>query len=96
MKRLFVGCMLLASSARAADPHAPEWSSSVTLGAVVIANSEQASSITFGGSGISVNTVTGEVKIPNGLKLDDASRQFWEAVGSLAGHKPNCVENKNQ
>lgn len=33
--------------------------------------------ITFGGSGIAVNAVTGEVTIPEGLALSDASRLFW-------------------
>lgn len=34
-------------------------------------------------SGISINPITGEVKIPDGLSLDDASRSFWESVKRL-------------
>lgn len=43
-----------------------------------------AESITFGG-GISVNTRTGEVTIPQGMNLTDASKRFWNAVASVKG-----------
>lgn len=44
------------------------------------ASSITAHNLTFG-SGISINMATGDVTIPEGLTIDDASRQFWEAVG---------------
>jgi hypothetical protein len=40
--------------------------------------------ITFG-SGVAVNTVTGEVRVPTGLPLDDAAKQFWNAVARVRG-----------
>jgi hypothetical protein len=33
--------------------------------------------------GIRINVQTGEVEIPDGLALDDASRAFWEGIGRL-------------
>lgn len=39
----------------------------------------EASWLTFG-SGISINTQTGEVKIPEGLDISEAARQFWFAL----------------
>lgn len=33
--------------------------------------------LTFGGCGISIDTATGEVTIPDGLALSEASRAFW-------------------
>ena len=47
--------------------------------------------LTFGGCGISINGRTGEVKIPDGLALDDAARAFWEAVrGMFPGTARDC------
>jgi hypothetical protein len=39
--------------------------------------------LTFGSCGIQINLETGEVTIPEGLSLTEASREFWEAVSSL-------------
>lgn len=38
--------------------------------------------ITFGG-GVSVNGATGEVRIPKGMKVDEAARQFWNMVADV-------------
>lgn len=40
----------------------------------------KATHLTFAECGISVDLSTGKVKIPEGLDLDEASRQFWNAV----------------
>jgi hypothetical protein len=37
--------------------------------------------LTFMPSGLRINTATGEVVIPDGLSLDDASRTFWLNLG---------------
>jgi hypothetical protein len=40
--------------------------------------------LTLGSCGISINLETGEVTIPEGLTLTEASRAFWEAVSHIA------------
>lgn len=39
--------------------------------------------LTFG-CGIRINTATGEVVIPDGMKLSAAAREFWTAVQMMA------------
>jgi hypothetical protein len=39
--------------------------------------------VTFG-SGVAVNTQTGEVRIPKNLALDKAAREFWNMVATVA------------
>lgn len=46
------------------------------------------------GSGISVNTQTGEVRVPKGLPLDKASKQFWNAVAGVAATRLPFPEEK--
>jgi len=42
--------------------------------------------------GIAISMKTGRVTIPEGLSLDDASREFWDAVQSLfPGRVPKVV-----
>lgn len=43
--------------------------------------------LTLGQCGISINTQTGEVTIPDGLSLTDASLAFWDAVQRITGQK---------
>jgi hypothetical protein len=37
--------------------------------------------LTFASCGLRINLATGEVVIPDGLALHEASRQFWEQLG---------------
>jgi hypothetical protein len=43
-------------------------------------------------SGIRIDMETGEVVIPEGLSLTDASRAFWEAVQRIAGRQVGFTE----
>ena len=47
--------------------------------------------VTFGGNGPSVNTKTGEVRIPKGMAPDEAAHRFWDAVAGVTGHRPEYV-----
>lgn len=47
--------------------------------------------VTFG-SGIAVNAQTGEVRVPKGVALDRASRQFWTMVASVAATRDRFGE----
>ena len=40
------------------------------------------------GSGITINTRTGEVTIPKGMTPSEAAREFWNAVAVLKGAPP--------
>lgn len=51
----------------------------VASGSVSIWPFDQHPSITFA-PGITIDGKTGNVTIPEGLSLDDASRAFWDAV----------------
>lgn len=37
------------------------------------------------GSGVLVNTATGDVSLPQGLTITDAAKQFWNAVAQVRG-----------
>jgi hypothetical protein len=41
--------------------------------------------LTLSPCGIRIDMRSGEVEIPDGLSLTDASRAFWEAVGHKGG-----------
>lgn len=45
----------------------------------------KSTSLTFGGSGISINLQTGVVTIPEGMTLDDASRLIWCGISRHVG-----------
>jgi hypothetical protein len=47
---------------------------------VIRTNDEAFNWLTFSSSGLRINLRTGEVVIPEGLSLDDASRAFWEGL----------------
>ena len=48
--------------------------------------------LTLKSSGISISMKTGRVTIPEGLSLDDASREFWDAVQIVfPGRVPKVV-----
>lgn len=46
--------------------------------------------LTFNPSGLRINLKTGEVVIPEGLTLDDASRAFWEGLRQYYGVTPHA------
>ena len=43
--------------------------------------------LTFSPCGLKINLNTGEVIIPQGLTLDEASRAFWEGLGQYKANK---------
>ncbi len=55
---------------------------STTVGQTWALNSLQPKGITFS-PGITIDAQTGNVTIPEGLSLDEASRAFWTAVQSV-------------
>jgi hypothetical protein len=74
------------------------WNSRVLFGngAVTIQSGPEVSWLMFGKSHIAVNTITGEVKIPPDLPLDDAAKQFWNAVAMIRGQPPVYPEVEKQ
>jgi hypothetical protein len=50
------------------------------IGTIQLANPTAMDWITFNPCGLQINMKTGEVVIPEGLSLDEASLAFWEGV----------------
>jgi hypothetical protein len=56
-------------------------------GSVLKFNDLEHSWLTFNPCGVRVNLKTGEVVIPEGITLDEASRAFWEGLSHFYGVK---------
>jgi hypothetical protein len=52
----------------------------VTIGKFHITAAPVVDWLTFAASGLRINMRTGEVVIPEGLSLDEASRAYWEGL----------------
>jgi hypothetical protein len=50
---------------------------------IQISNVVPAGWLSFPACGLRINMETGEVVIPEGLSLDDASRAFWTGLGGF-------------
>jgi hypothetical protein len=50
---------------------------------IQLADLEAMSWLTFATCGLRINMRTGEVVIPEGLSLDEASRAFWEGLSRV-------------
>ena len=60
-------------------------SENIIHGVMTFANQPEMNWLTFMPCGLKINLKTGEVEIPEGLSLDDASRAFWEGLNRYRG-----------
>jgi len=81
LNRFCGACKVFADDVGFADRFAvPKAAVGETIG---LANPEAMNWLTFNPSGLRINMRTGEVVIPEGLTLDEASRAFWDGLGKL-------------
>jgi hypothetical protein len=64
-------------------PFSPEDIRTDRSAGLALANPEAMNWLTFNPCGLRINLRTGEVVIPEGLSLDEASRAFWEGLGRV-------------